>query len=711
MMRRPNMRITIVACMLLAGLVPMLVASAGIGGQAGKAMRRATFDALSADVELRAHNVEAYLALVRDQVTSIAREPNTASALQKLGSGFASIALAAEGDMSLGMPGAGIGREARDRGIERFYADAFPERPSLVPRGENARWLQYLYVGQDERPPAERLARDAAAASLPYGWAHAAYHEGFVEHLEQHGYGDILLVDAAAGDVVYSVVKGIEFGTRLVDGAYGDSGLAEAVSAALAAEDGDVTTVDFSRHVPAGGRPSAFVAAPVFARGERVGAVAVRMPIEPIAAIMALSAGLGESGEAMLLGRDALMRSPSRLSDASSVLERRVDTVALERVADAPFGTTAEERDGVAYLSAYRSIDAPGLDWTMLATVRADEAYAEITALRRTTGLIAATSLIAVAAFAWLLGRGIHRTLGADPGEIRAVLERIREGDLVERADERDRVGAYAALVAMRARLREVLEEAQGVASAVRAEAVGLAEDSRGLEERTERQVDWIERTSASTAQLTGTVKDNSRRIATAGELAADTRQRADANGRVASRAIEAMETIGSASERIVRIIDVINEIAFQTNLLALNAAVEAARAGEQGRGFSVVASEVRELAGRSARAATEIRELIEDSAIKVRDGSALVHASGEALEEIVGSVSTLSAHLGEVNVASEEQAAGIEHINRTLANIEGMTRDNAAMVEQSIRASTSMTEQASRLSERIGYFSLDRKG
>jgi methyl-accepting chemotaxis protein len=200
-------------------------------------------------------------------------------------------------------------------------------------------------------------------------------------------------------------------------------------------------------------------------------------------------------------------------------------------------------------------------------------------------------------------------------------------------------------------------------------------------------------------------VKQNADNAGQANQLAAAARAQAEQGGEVVTQAVRAMDEINEASRRIADIIGVIDEIAFQTNLLALNAAVEAARAGEQGRGFAVVATEVRSLAGRSATAAREIKELIQDSVRKVQDGSRLVTQSGATLDQIVASVKRVSDIVAEIAAASREQSSGIEQVNRAVTQMDQITQQNAALVEQATSASQEMAEAARRLDQMMARY------
>jgi methyl-accepting chemotaxis protein len=254
-------------------------------------------------------------------------------------------------------------------------------------------------------------------------------------------------------------------------------------------------------------------------------------------------------------------------------------------------------------------------------------------------------------------------------------------------------------------KLVEVVTDIRETAEKVKQGASEITNGNTNLSQRTEEQAASLEETSAAMEEITTTVQQNAANAVQANTLARGARETAENGGNVVGKAISAMQAISDSSNKINDIIGVIDEIAFQTNLLALNAAVEAARAGDQGRGFAVVADEVRNLAGRSATAAKEIKELIKDSGNKVQEGASLVNKSGETLDEIVTAVKKVNDIVAEISTASDEQATGLNEINRAVGEMDEMTQQNAALVEEAAAASESLGTQAETLESLLAFF------
>jgi methyl-accepting chemotaxis protein len=325
----------------------------------------------------------------------------------------------------------------------------------------------------------------------------------------------------------------------------------------------------------------------------------------------------------------------------------------------------------------------------------------------RRIGVLAVFAVLLGVVCSFMLTRGIVGPIRLAVG----IAENVAAGDLTQHIEARtqDETGAL-----LRA-LRHMNDSLVGIVSQVRSGtdtiATASAEISAGnldLSSRTEQQAGSLEETAAAVEELTGTVRQNADNARQANQLSITASEVAVQGGAVVGQVVQTMGSINESSKKIVDIISVIDGIAFQTNILALNAAVEAARAGEQGRGFAVVAAEVRTLAQRSASAAKEIKELITASVDKVDSGTRLVDQAGATMEQVVTSIRRVTEIVAEIASASAEQSAGIEQVNQAVGDMDASTQHNAALVEQSAAAATSLQEQASRLAGTVSIFRLD---
>jgi len=309
-------------------------------------------------------------------------------------------------------------------------------------------------------------------------------------------------------------------------------------------------------------------------------------------------------------------------------------------------------------------------------------------------------------AFGWWLTRSIATPIRDAVTQARA----IAGGDLsqVLRVHSGGEAGELErALADMQASLRRLVGEVRSSTDSITTASAEIATGNQDLSARTEQTASNLQQAASSMEQLTGTVKQSADSARQANQLASSAAEVAARGGAVVSQVVSTMDEINASSKKISDIIGVIDGIAFQTNILALNAAVEAARAGEQGRGFAVVAGEVRSLAQRSAQAAKEIKALIGASVEKVDSGSRLVADAGHTMKEIVGSVQRVSDIIGEITASSSEQSDGIGSVNGAVTQLDQMTQQNSALVEESAAAAESLKDQARVLADAVAVFRL----
>ena len=333
---------------------------------------------------------------------------------------------------------------------------------------------------------------------------------------------------------------------------------------------------------------------------------------------------------------------------------------------------------------------------------------------RLQTQALLLTSLLAAGAFVALglaVLRGVLKATGGEPSEVARVANAVAEGDLtvavaVSPGDEHS---VMAAMARMRERLHALVSEVRASSQAIASGSQQVACGGEDLRERTEQQAASLQQTASVMEEFEGTLQNSAATAAQADEVARGAQGAAQRGANVMGQVVSTMQGINNGSRRIGEITAMIDGIAFQTNILALNAAVEAARAGEQGRGFAVVAAEVRSLAQRSAAAAKEISGLINQSVGEVSRGTQLVNEAGATMTDLVGQVEHVTAFIGEISASTREQAQGIGLVSNTVSQLDSATQQNAALVEQSVAASASLSESAKNLVQMVSRFKLAR--